>query len=149
MIFLQFRIIFQGPWVKNCVGASNQKFFLQFLLYIFLFSSTALVVFSVRIMTCHSLWLPPRKSRGSKNAAPTVQPTAEQLLEQARRDQLCYFESGIALSAVFVFFAAIIFSLFTIIMMIDQVSGLVNDVTGIELLKQHAKKSRSTFIFSN
>ncbi|VDK43664.1 unnamed protein product [Anisakis simplex] len=42
-VFLSRRIhSFPGPWVNNCVGEFNQKYFLQFLLYVGLASSYAL-----------------------------------------------------------------------------------------------------------
>jgi len=133
------------PWVNNCVGQYNQRHFLLFLVYIFCMSSTALLIFITRIMACHSLWLPKRRNKFSpRNAAPVtqIQPTADQLQEQARKDALCFFDSGFALSSMMVLFAAMVFALFTIIMLVDQLSGLVADTTGIESLKNYTGKRR-------
>ncbi len=42
------------PWVNNCIGFYNQKFFFQFLLYVFLGSSHAVYLIARRSYDC--LW---------------------------------------------------------------------------------------------
>lgn len=40
------------PWVNNCVGIGNHKFFLQFISYVFAISVYALMLVIARFMTC-------------------------------------------------------------------------------------------------
>ena len=40
------------PWVNNCVGFFNQKYFLQFLVYVFLGSMHALIMICVKGWEC-------------------------------------------------------------------------------------------------
>lgn len=40
------------PWVNNCVGIGNHKFFLQFISYVFAISVYALALVVGRFMTC-------------------------------------------------------------------------------------------------
>ncbi|XP_026191873.1 glycine, alanine and asparagine-rich protein-like [Cyclospora cayetanensis] len=41
-----------GPWINNCVGFLNQKYFLLFLVYVNLMCCTAFVVLVCRVVTC-------------------------------------------------------------------------------------------------
>lgn len=41
-----------GPWINNCVGFLNQKYFMLFLLYVNLMCCCALAVLACRIATC-------------------------------------------------------------------------------------------------
>ncbi|OEH79549.1 hypothetical protein cyc_03964 [Cyclospora cayetanensis] len=43
---------FSGPWINNCVGFLNQKYFLLFLVYVNLMCCTAFVVLVCRVVTC-------------------------------------------------------------------------------------------------
>lgn len=41
------------PWVNNCVGYSNQKFFLQFLLHVFLGTVYAMILIGITSWNCY------------------------------------------------------------------------------------------------
>ncbi|KAI1285517.1 Palmitoyltransferase ZDHHC3 [Halotydeus destructor] len=131
------------PWVNNCVGENNQKFFVLFTMYIALLSIHVLVLAIFHflkcinndwknfdfdliklLLACSSSW-----STASSKELPT--PWTIILL-------------------VCVIFEALLFAIFTCIMFVVQVQAIWNDETGIEQLKKETgSKSRSWKSFRN
>eukprot|EP00095_Tigriopus_kingsejongensis_P011824 maker-scaffold1818_size27096-snap-gene-0.8 protein:Tk11824 transcript:maker-scaffold1818_size27096-snap-gene-0.8-mRNA-1 annotation:"palmitoyltransferase zdhhc3 isoform x2" len=101
------------PWVNNCVGEGNQKFFVLFTLYIALMSFHALFLALSHFVTClGSEW----------HGCPAYSPPATIVF------------------LLFLIFEGLLFSLFTSIMFGTQVSALWFDETAIESLKKEEAK---------
>ncbi|KAK3086406.1 hypothetical protein FSP39_017993 [Pinctada imbricata] len=100
------------PWVNNCVGESNQKFFVLFTMYICIISCHALYMAVSHFITCVGKdW---KICSGFSPPATTV-------------------------FLIFLIFEALLFGIFTAIMCGTQVSAICSDETGIEnLKKEHA-----------
>ena len=94
------------PWVNNCVGYYNQKFFLQFLVYVFLGSVHALILMVWQGVTCMD-----------KNC------------------RLFSTTPVIVLTAV-ACFCAVLFGLFVAIMFFDQVQCIWENTSTIDNLKK-------------
>jgi len=107
------------PWVNNCVGESNQKYFVLFTLYIAAMSFHALYLAISHIITC----------MGSE-------------FQQCK----AFSPPATMIFLLFLMFEALLFALFTSIMFGTQVTAIWHDQTGIESLKKEearwVRKSR-------
>lgn len=107
------------PWVNNCVGENNQKFFVLFTFYIALLSLHGLFLGTYQFVICiRNEW---RECSGFSPPATVV------LL-------------------LFLIFESLLFAIFTAVMFATQINAIWNDETGIEQLKKEQasweKKSR-------
>ncbi|XP_040570036.1 palmitoyltransferase ZDHHC3-like [Lepeophtheirus salmonis] len=96
------------PWVNNCVGEGNQKFFVLFTLYIALMSIHALFLALAHFVDC---------------------------LGSEWRKCTAYSPPATIILLLFLIFEGMLFALFTSIMFCTQLSAIWYDETGIESLK--------------
>ncbi|OQV23704.1 putative Palmitoyltransferase ZDHHC3 [Hypsibius exemplaris] len=96
------------PWINNCVGAFNQKYFLQFLVWV---SITSLYAGSIALFS----WLADCPGCRSEP-------------EATRHMALMH--------TVILAVESCLFGGFTLVMILDQMSAILKDETGIESLKR-------------
>ncbi|KAG7324668.1 hypothetical protein KOW79_012684 [Hemibagrus wyckioides] len=107
------------PWVNNCVGENNQKYFVLFTMYIALISLHALIMAGLHFFFCFEQdW----------SKCSSFPPPATVIL------------------LILLCFEGILFFIFTAVMFGTQIHSICTDETGIEQLKKEerrwAKKSR-------
>ncbi|XP_045073133.1 palmitoyltransferase ZDHHC7 [Coregonus clupeaformis] len=96
------------PWVNNCVGEKNQRFFVLFTMYIALISGYALCLSFLQFYACvHDQW----------NECTDFSPPVAVML------------------MIFLCLEAILFLTFTVVMFGTQIHSICNDETEIERLK--------------
>ncbi|KAK6178479.1 hypothetical protein SNE40_013265 [Patella caerulea] len=97
------------PWVNNCVGENNQKYFVLFTFYICFISIYSLYLSINHFVTCLG-----REWKGCSGASP---PATTVFL-------------------IFLIFEGLLFGIFTAIMCATQLSSICTDETAIEQLKK-------------
>ncbi|CAM9812270.1 unnamed protein product, partial [Ectocarpus sp. 4 AP-2014] len=93
------------PWVNNCVGIGNHKFFIQFISYVFVISVYALLLAVCRFCAC-------LKNIGA-----------------------CHYSPAKDMGVVFLVVEAMLFGLFTMCMVCDQWEVVSTNQTQIDRLK--------------
>lgn len=97
------------PWVNNCVGENNQKYFVLFTLYICVISIHALYMGIHHFINC---------------------------ISQDWQDCTVYSPAATTVFLIFLLFESLLFGIFTAVMFGSQMSAICYDETGIESLKQ-------------
>ncbi|XP_004640724.1 palmitoyltransferase ZDHHC3 isoform X4 [Octodon degus] len=101
------------PWVNNCVGENNQKFFVLFTMYIALISLHALIMVGFHFLHCFEEdW-----TKCSSFSPPTT-----------------------VILLILLCFEALLFLIFTSVMFGTQVHSICTDETGIEQLKKEERR---------
>lgn len=100
------------PWINNCVGERNQKYFLQFLVYV---GILALYSIALVVMT----WLQPCEDCSTDMAD-----------SQAR-----------LLHSVLLFLESALFGLFVVCIFFDQMQAILYDETAVEQVQQRGRQS--------
>jgi palmitoyltransferase len=99
------------PWVNNCVGLNNQKFFILFTMYIFWSSLFAGIVLAIRLLECFDDDWEGCPDMGSMGP----------------------------IKYVFMMMEVFVFGLFTLIMFCDQMCGVMSGVDKIAAWGQKEK----------
>ncbi|XP_075412068.1 palmitoyltransferase ZDHHC3 isoform X3 [Tenrec ecaudatus] len=101
------------PWVNNCVGESNQKYFVLFTMYIALVSLHALIMVGFHFLHCFEEdW-----TKCSSFSPPTT-----------------------VILLILLCFEGLLFLIFTAVMFGTQVHSICTDETGIEQLKKEERR---------
>ncbi|OXA63873.1 Palmitoyltransferase ZDHHC3 [Folsomia candida] len=99
----------QSPWVNNCVGENNQKFFVLFTIYIALISIHALFLAINHFIIC---------------------------IQHDWKECSTYTPPATVVFLIFLIFESLLFAIFTAVMLGTQLQAIWNDETGIEQLKK-------------
>lgn len=130
------------PWVNNCIGARNQKHFLLFLLYVNVQCLTALCSLGGRFVVSEQ----PSGDAGSNSVFLNKYDHHDAIRQEAmrraaqRRQQAS--NDGVMLLCILLFFVAVLFGLFTCVMLCDQVSNILANQSQIDAYKGEAPIKR-------
>ena len=131
------------PWINNCVGEKNQKYFLQFLFYV-----GVLAMYSVLLVGISWYVYPLSNERGRGNGNENIF-TSASLKVQASREALFLKQTRI-LHSVILGLESVLFGLFVFAIGCDQFEAIFSDETLVEQAKKQGpfrpKKPRTALL---
>lgn len=101
------------PWINNCVGEYNQKFFMLFTFYIMMISIYSLILAAQYVFSCSD-----KDWQGCSYFSPPAT----------------------IIFIIFLVFEGLLFGIFTLVMLCTQVSAVISDETTIENLKKEKRE---------
>ncbi|XP_036287932.1 palmitoyltransferase ZDHHC3 isoform X1 [Pipistrellus kuhlii] len=146
------------PWVNNCVGENNQKYFVLFTMYIALISLHALIMVGFHFLHCFEedwtratltaldLSQAHGLTREGRAEARIFQQKAQPL--KVSSSECSYFSPPTTvILLILLCFEGLLFLIFTSVMFGTQVHSICTDETGIERLKrkQQPRERRGTW----
>ncbi|XP_075862949.1 palmitoyltransferase ZDHHC3 isoform X3 [Microcebus murinus] len=133
------------PWVNNCVGENNQKYFVLFTMYIALISLHALIMVGFHFLHCFEEdWTNLLQAYGLNRKG-----TAEgrislhekmQFLKVSLTECSSFSPPTTVILLILLCFEGLLFLIFTSVMFGTQVHSICTDETGIEQLKKEERR---------
>ena len=118
------------PWVNNCVGANNQKHFVLFTFY-----TATLSLYAIVLLIARSVFTAADPSLYKPHAVGAAEAAAAHGHHRPHHFHSDPESGQRFLMMTLLFFEALLFGLFTLAMLTEQLSSIIADQTAIERLK--------------
>ncbi|XP_022429121.1 palmitoyltransferase ZDHHC3 isoform X3 [Monodon monoceros] len=134
------------PWVNNCVGENNQKYFVLFTMYIALISLHALIMVGFHFLHCFEEdWTTHGPIREETAGAQISLHEKKQPLKVSSTECSSFSPPTTVILLILLCFEGLLFLIFTSVMFGTQVHSICTDETGIERLKRkHQPRERTS-----
>uniref|UniRef100_A0A7N9CM02 Palmitoyltransferase n=1 Tax=Macaca fascicularis TaxID=9541 RepID=A0A7N9CM02_MACFA len=129
------------PWVNNCVGENNQKYFVLFTMYIALISLHALIMVGFHFLHCFEEdWTTYGLNREEMAEAGISLHEKMQPLNVSSTECSSFSPPTTVILLILLCFEGLLFLIFTSVMFGTQVHSICTDETGIEQLKKEERR---------
>uniref|UniRef100_A0A8D2D693 Palmitoyltransferase n=1 Tax=Sciurus vulgaris TaxID=55149 RepID=A0A8D2D693_SCIVU len=129
------------PWVNNCVGENNQKYFVLFTMYIALISLHALIMVGFHFLHCFEEdWTNYGVNREGTAEVQVSLHERKQPHKVSLTECSSFSPPTTVILLILLCFEALLFLIFTSVMFGTQVHSICTDETGIEQLKKEERR---------